>query len=357
MTTYVQVAEDEQEEAIEIPCEDDGTLLLSTVTAQFPGASGLKFKNPESRSYRAVRLVEGKFHAPEDGWTRTFVCVFPKEEMTPDDLREYFSKFGEVTDVFIPKPFRAFAFVTFMDPEIAHSLCGEDHIIKGVSVHVSSAAPKNDPNRGPWGRGPGRVDMSSPRGGPGTGPPGTGSGWVSHQPRGGELPNLQALGSSLGLSGGPGGQSGSHQQGNPGQMGSPQGMNLNLGGIPAAIAAAVMNQAGWGILSNLGSGQHGGPQGGGPPPPPGSGDQYGPPHYQTGMSGAYGSGPANAGYHSAQHGGGWGYMSQGNGQDGSRGPHGAQGPTSHHQGSWPHQSSDMKGQYRTSTGYEHQQHM
>ena len=39
--------------------------------------------------------------------------------MTADDLRDYFSKFGEVTDVFIPKPFRAFAFVTFLDPEVA----------------------------------------------------------------------------------------------------------------------------------------------------------------------------------------------------------------------------------------------
>jgi RNA recognition motif-containing protein len=38
--------------------------------------------------------------------------------MTGDDLKDYFSKFGEVTDVFIPKPFRAFAFVTFLDPEV-----------------------------------------------------------------------------------------------------------------------------------------------------------------------------------------------------------------------------------------------
>lgn len=53
------------------------------------------------------------------------------EDITADDLREYFCKFGEVTDVFIPKPFRAFSFVTFLDPEVAQSLCGEDHIIKG----------------------------------------------------------------------------------------------------------------------------------------------------------------------------------------------------------------------------------
>ena len=34
-------------------------------------------------------------------------------------MKDYFSKYGEVTDVFIPKPFRAFAFVTFLDPEVA----------------------------------------------------------------------------------------------------------------------------------------------------------------------------------------------------------------------------------------------
>lgn len=69
------------------------------------------------------------------------------EDMTADDLKEYFSKFGEVTDVFIPKPFRAFSFVTFLDPDVAQSLCGEDHIVKGVSVFVSNAAPKSQDNR------------------------------------------------------------------------------------------------------------------------------------------------------------------------------------------------------------------
>ncbi|XP_018019167.1 TAR DNA-binding protein 43, partial [Hyalella azteca] len=75
------------------------------------------------------------------------------EDITAEDLREYFEKFGEVTDVFIPKPFRAFSFVTFLDPEIAQRLCGEDHIIKGVSVNISSATPKADNNRGARGGG------------------------------------------------------------------------------------------------------------------------------------------------------------------------------------------------------------
>ena len=44
------------------------------------------------------------------------------EDMTADHLKEYFSKFGEVTDVFIPKPFRAFAFITFLDPEVMYCI-------------------------------------------------------------------------------------------------------------------------------------------------------------------------------------------------------------------------------------------
>lgn len=40
------------------------------------------------------------------------------EDMTADELRQYFMQYGEVTDVFIPKPFRAFAFVTFADHQV-----------------------------------------------------------------------------------------------------------------------------------------------------------------------------------------------------------------------------------------------
>ena len=172
------------------------------------------------------------------------------EDMTAEDLREYFSKYGEVTDVFIPKPFRAFAFVTFLDPEVAQSLCGEDHIVKGTSVHVSSAAPKSDPNvRGPWGRGPGRFD-------PGRG----GQQWGQNR---GEMPNLAALGSSLGIT-----QSNQGQGGQNPNMGMGQ-LNLNALPMGSALVAAALNQAGWGLLNNL---QHtGGPEGaqGGYAPAPG----------------------------------------------------------------------------------------
>ncbi|XP_035697620.1 TAR DNA-binding protein 43-like [Branchiostoma floridae] len=64
------------------------------------------------------------------------------EDISAEDLRAYFQRFGEVTDVVIPKPFRAFAFVTFQDGETAQSLCGEHYTIKGASVHVSAYTPK-----------------------------------------------------------------------------------------------------------------------------------------------------------------------------------------------------------------------
>ena len=69
------------------------------------------------------------------------------EDITAEDLLQYFSKFGEVIDIFIPKPFRAFAFVTFLDVQVAQNLLGEDHIIKGVSVHIGGAAPKSSNSR------------------------------------------------------------------------------------------------------------------------------------------------------------------------------------------------------------------
>ncbi|XP_019743546.1 TAR DNA binding protein, like isoform X1 [Hippocampus comes] len=270
---YIRVAEDENEEPMEIPSEDDGTVLLSSVAAQFPGACGLRYRNPESQCMRGVRLVEGVLHAPESDWGNlVYVVNYPKdnkrkmeeidaasavkvkrgyqktsdlivlglpwktteqdlkeyfttfgevimvqikrdantgnskgfgfvrfteyetqvkvisqrhmidgrwcdcklpnskvlagqafpdepmrsrkifvgrctEDMTPDELRQYFMQYGEVTDVFIPKPFRAFAFVTFADDQVAQALCGEDLIIKGVSVHISNAEPKHNNSR------------------------------------------------------------------------------------------------------------------------------------------------------------------------------------------------------------------
>ena len=37
---------------------------------------------------------------------------------------------GQVTDVYVPSPFRHFAFVQFSESKVAQSLLGKEHIIK-----------------------------------------------------------------------------------------------------------------------------------------------------------------------------------------------------------------------------------
>lgn len=66
------------------------------------------------------------------------------QDVKPEDLREYFSKYGHIEDVFIPKPFRGFAFVTFDEKVSCQSFLSEDHLIKGSSVYVSTAVPKQE---------------------------------------------------------------------------------------------------------------------------------------------------------------------------------------------------------------------
>nr|KAG5698985.1 hypothetical protein BaRGS_033498 [Batillaria attramentaria] len=164
------------------------------------------------------------------------------EDMTAEDLRQYFAKFGEVVDVFIPKPFRAFAFVSFADPDIAQSLCGEDHIIKGASVHISGAAPKSSEKQGGYGTGMG-----------GSGGGGMGGdrrlGGSNHSHLGGYTPSYSQGGSW------------SHAQ-RPGSSSNPPssyGNNLGLGNLGlgalqlnhamlAAAQAVLSGQGGWGPL-------------------------------------------------------------------------------------------------------------
>lgn len=70
-----------------------------------------------------------------------FVGQLP-EDTTQEELYKYFSQHGKVTDVFIPRPFRSFAFVTFGEQEVAHTILNKEHTIKGTVVSVGTAVPK-----------------------------------------------------------------------------------------------------------------------------------------------------------------------------------------------------------------------
>lgn len=251
--------------------ESFGEVLMAQVkkdtkSGQSKGFGFIRFGSHEAqiRVLAQRHMIEGrwcevKIPNSKEGMIQQVPCkVFVgrcTEDLTADDLKEYFSKFGEVTDVFIPRPFRAFSFVTFLDPEVAQSLCGEDHIIKGVSVHVSNAAPKSESNRnqqsnmnGGNSQGPqqGRGEGRGPRGNSG-GPSGNmnhqaydrmNNGWSNQNNRNNlDMPNLQALGI------GPQGSNNSNQGQN---MNNPLGLNLNALPLNPAIVAAALNQ--WGLI-------------------------------------------------------------------------------------------------------------
>lgn len=82
MAQYVRVTEDEScpEQAIEIPSEPDGSLLLSNIQGQFPGACGLRYRSPDTQSLRAVRLADNVLFPPfEEGWGILLFMVVPSK--------------------------------------------------------------------------------------------------------------------------------------------------------------------------------------------------------------------------------------------------------------------------------------
>ncbi|KAG4071505.1 hypothetical protein HA402_011659 [Bradysia odoriphaga] len=81
MYEYVQVAEDEHKEPVELPTEEDGTLSLTLVQSQYPGTLGLKFRNTQTNRFRLVKLDEKKLYPPpgSEGWGSTiYYCDYKR---------------------------------------------------------------------------------------------------------------------------------------------------------------------------------------------------------------------------------------------------------------------------------------
>lgn len=268
----VKESESDEAESIEIELEGDNSLLLTSLTSLFPEASGLKYRHPGTNTLRGVKLSDGKFLEPIDGWAAVsnYICVFnrgskrkaeddddssrnkqvktdvvgedgsdlvvlglpwtttedsmrnyfeqygevnmvqvktdPKsgksrgfgfvrfakssiqtkllsmrhfidgrwcdvrvplskaeadatkaaqlsrkifvgrlpDNITTEELRNHFSSFGTLTDVYIPKPFRNFAFVTFGTSDMAQSIFKHKHVINGTTVQISEAIPRDN---------------------------------------------------------------------------------------------------------------------------------------------------------------------------------------------------------------------
>ncbi|CAA90120.1 Tar DNA-binding protein homolog 1 [Caenorhabditis elegans] len=80
---FITVQDPNGDEPIELPTVD-GVVLMTTLQASFPGATGLKYKNPKTGANRAVQVDPSglKLIAPADGWENKtfFVIVAPQSE-------------------------------------------------------------------------------------------------------------------------------------------------------------------------------------------------------------------------------------------------------------------------------------
>ncbi len=90
MTEWVAVVLDEGDEPIEIPTESDGTMFLTSVTAQFPGVIGLKFRNASTGNWRGVRCLDNVLYPPsEDGWgSGTYVCTRQSQGQSQSQVKK-----------------------------------------------------------------------------------------------------------------------------------------------------------------------------------------------------------------------------------------------------------------------------
>ena len=67
---------------------------------------------------------------------KLFVGRLP-DGTSKEAIIEYFTKYGELTDVYIPNPFRGFGFVTFASSEVAKKVLHMSHDFKVRVVFLS----------------------------------------------------------------------------------------------------------------------------------------------------------------------------------------------------------------------------
>ncbi|KAK1308224.1 Heterogeneous nuclear ribonucleoprotein 1 [Acorus calamus] len=91
----------------------------------------------------------GRVSGPTRGMgKKIFVGRLP-QEASAEDLRQYFGRFGRITDVYVPKDprrqgHRGFGFVTFAEDGVADRVSRRTHEILGQEVAIDSATPLDD---------------------------------------------------------------------------------------------------------------------------------------------------------------------------------------------------------------------
>ena len=86
---YIQVVKYENgSDPVELPLESDDTLDMATVTSQFPGAIGLKYK-ADSGAWRALKVKDSVVSNPAGTWSESvkYVVTYNKDNKRKGELR------------------------------------------------------------------------------------------------------------------------------------------------------------------------------------------------------------------------------------------------------------------------------
>ncbi|GMY26035.1 RNA-binding protein Musashi homolog 2 isoform X1 [Fagus crenata] len=102
-----------------------------------------------------VATPKEEMRAPAKKVTRIFVARIP-QSVTEATFRSHFEKYGEITDLYMPKDqgsktHRGIGFITFASADSVDNLMAETHELGGSTVVVDRATPKEDDFR-PIGR-------------------------------------------------------------------------------------------------------------------------------------------------------------------------------------------------------------
>lgn len=171
----------EDDGLVEIPTQEDGTLLLSTLNGQFPKAIGLRFKS-ETDSWRGISLDEENImRPPMQGWGESEYFVVrakaikrkagatdgPLEKLskmteaeiltdlimlnlpynaTLPEIRKYFEKFGEIDLCELKydseKKSRGFGFIRFKTVGAVKAVLSQKHVLHDRNIEIRF--PKED---------------------------------------------------------------------------------------------------------------------------------------------------------------------------------------------------------------------
>jgi len=174
--SFVKISKDGSDDDImELPREKDGTVLLSTVQAQYPSAIGLKYKS-SSGGWRGIRAENNVLDPPHGGWGEDVYIITESDALkrkaseessghekksrksaklledmivlglpyttTEEELNEYFTdKCGELAFCELKvnretKKSRGFGFIRFKDADAAQEALKGHHEIGGRGLNV-----------------------------------------------------------------------------------------------------------------------------------------------------------------------------------------------------------------------------